>query len=147
MSAVVPGLGQIYNQKYWKTPVLYAGFVGLFYYANYNNFIYKKYQNGYNIKIKIKNGEELVDPFPNRNENNLLAQKNIWRRYRDLMYICIGLVYVAQIIDANVDANLFDFDVNEDLSFKVEPVLIPINPDNYNTTSNTSFGIRCAIQF
>jgi hypothetical protein len=147
MSAVVPGLGQIYNQKYWKTPVIYAGFVGLFYYANYNNFVYKKYQDAYNIKIRIKNGEDLIDPYPAANESNLQSQKDIWRRYRDLMYICIGLVYVAQIIDADVDANLFDFDVDQDLSFRVEPVLIPIQPDNYNISSNTSFGIRCAIQF
>jgi len=147
MSALLPGLGQIYNQKYWKTPIIYAGFTGILYYANYNNYVYNKYKDEYDIKIRIKNGEDLEDPYPGANENNLLSQKETWRRYRDLMYISLGILYVAQIIDANVDANLFDFDMNEDLSFHVEPVLIQLPANNSNWSSNTSFGVRCAIQF
>ncbi|MFA6402335.1 MAG: DUF5683 domain-containing protein [Salinivirgaceae bacterium] len=147
MSALLPGLGQIYNQKYWKTPIIYAGFTGLLYYANYNNFVYNKYKDAYDIKIRINEGEDLEDPYPGAGENNMLRQKETWRRYRDLMYISIGLLYVAQIIDANVDANLFDFDMSEDLSFHVEPVLIPSPLYNNNWSSNASFGVRCAIQF
>ncbi len=146
MSAVLPGLGQVYNEKYWKVPIIYAGFTGLLYYANYNNYVYNKYKDAYDIKIRIKNGEDLEDPYKGANEKNLERQKDLWRRYRDLMYISIGLVYVAQIIDANVDANLFEFDVSEDLTFNVEPVIMPIQSYN-NSITSTSFGVRCAIQF
>ncbi|HBX83782.1 MAG: hypothetical protein A2W97_11575 [Bacteroidetes bacterium GWE2_40_63] len=148
MSALVPGLGQIYNEKYWKVPVIYAGFTGLFYYAGYNNFVYTKYKNAYDIKYRIKNGETgLVDLEPKATLENLKQAKQIWRRYRDLMYISIGILYVAQIIDADVDAHLFDFDMSEDLTLHVEPMIEPIQTTAFSNTQGTSFGVRCAIKF
>lgn len=148
MSALVPGLGQVYNQKYWKVPIIYAGFTGLLYYANYNNFIYKKYKNSYDIKLRIANGETgLVDNYENLSSDNLEQVMQNWRRYRDLMYISIGLLYVAQILDANVDAHLFDFDMSEDLTLHVEPLLEPIGPLAQTNNKVSAFGFRCAIKF
>jgi hypothetical protein len=148
LSALVPGLGQIYNQKYWKVPIIYAGFGGLLYYANYNNYVYQKYKDAYNIKIRIKDGETgLVDPFPRYQEANIQRQKEVWRRYRDLMYISIGILYVIQILDADVDAHLFDFDMSEDLSLHVEPAIAPVMPVVPGATPTTSLGVNFAIRF
>lgn len=147
-SAVLPGLGQIYNQKYWKVPIIYAGFGGLIYYANYTNFVYNKYKDGYNIQLRIDNGELGLEPaFPNQSADNLKKNKDQWRRWRDLNIIGIGIFYVAQILDADVDAHLFDYDMSEDLSMRFEPVLIPNEMYNYNTGSSNTLGLRCSIRF
>lgn len=148
LSALAPGLGQIYNQKYWKVPIIYAGFGGLLYFANYNNYVYQKYKDGYSIKIRIKDGETgLTDPFPSYQEANILRQKEVWRRYRDLMYISIGVLYVIQILDADVDAHLFDFDMSEDLSLRVEPSVAPLMPVIPGSTPGASVGLNLAIRF
>jgi len=147
-SAVLPGLGQIYNKKYWKVPIIYAGFGGLIYYINYNNFIYDKYKDAYNIKLRIENGElglEDMDLYPNSSANQLRSQKDIWRRYRDLSIIGIGILYALQIIDADVDANLFYYDMSEDLSIHVAPYII--NNNFQYSNDNTSLGLRCSIKF
>ncbi|MDA3890050.1 MAG: DUF5683 domain-containing protein [Salinivirgaceae bacterium] len=147
-SAILPGLGQIYNGKYWKVPIIYAGIGGLIYYTNYTNYVYKKYKDGYNVKLRIKNGEVGVeDNYERYGEENLKRLKDQWRRWRDLNIVGLGLIYVAQILDADVDAHLFDYDVSEDLTLRIEPVLIPNQVYNYKTESATTLGLRCAIQF
>ncbi len=145
-SAVVPGLGQIYNKKYWKVPVLYAGFGGLIYFVGYNNFAYTKYKRAYEVKLRIESGENLKDEYSYLTKQSVLDLKDDWRRYRDLCVIGIGLLYVAQIIDANVDAHLFDYDVSEDLSLSIQPVIM--EPFAYtNTRSSIPLGMRCSIRF
>lgn len=148
LSAVLPGLGQVYNEKYWKVPIIYGAFTGLTYYASYNNFVYNKYREGYNIKVKIDLGElsKSEDIFSYTTKENLLRYKDLWRRYRDLCFIGMGLVYVAQIIDANVDAHLFDYDINEDLSIKLQPTVIPLMQPTQKYYS-TQVGLSCSISF
>lgn len=150
MSVLVPGLGQIYNEKFWKVPVIYAGFTGLIYYSSYNNFVYNKYKDAYNIKLKIDQGNtELVDEYEIYSAENLKRLKDNWRRYRDLTYISIGLLYVAQILDANVDAHLFDYDISEDLSMQIVPSAMPTQDIAWqgNGFNNASLGLRCSIRF
>ena len=149
-SAILPGLGQIYNKKYWKVPIIYAGFGGLFYYLNYNSYVYDKYKNAYNIKLRIEGGElglDEEDLFPDASAATLRDQKDNWRRNRDLSIIGIGLLYVIQIIDADVDANLFDYDISEDLSMRLDPILIENRAFNPNTSSSSTIGLRCSIKF
>ncbi len=148
-SAIVPGMGQAYNKKYWKIPIIYAGFGGLIYYVNYNNYVYNKYKDAYNIRLRIDAGDStLEDPFPDFQTDNILGQKEEWRRYRDLCIIGIGLLYIIQIIDADVDAHLFDYDISEDLSMRVEPILIDSRTVIYNSNSNNAtIGLRCSIKF
>ena len=145
LSALVPGLGQIYNEKYWKVPVIYAGFTGLLYYANYNNFVYKKYKSAY--EAMIDDDDSTTSPYSAASSSSLLKARDNWRRYRDLCFIGIGVLYIAQIIDANVDAYLFDFDMSKDLTFRVEPMMMP--PRNFVTgdPNNVPLGVRCTIQF
>ncbi len=147
LSSLIPGLGQIYNKKYWKLPLIYGGFTALAYYAGYNNFVYKEYKKGYKVKLLIANGDStLTDKFKYASAENLLTQRDNWRRNRDLCIIGMGLLYVAQIIDANVDAHLFDYDISEDLSMRVEPVYIDPRMFMYKN-SQASIGLRCTISF
>ena len=149
-SAILPGLGQIYNKKYWKVPIIYAGFGGLIYYVNYNNFVYAKYKDAYQIKLRIESGElglEEEDPFPNASSNQIKGQKDNWRRYRDLSIIGIGLLYVLQILDADVDAHLFDYDVSEDISMRFNPIIMENKVFSTNTSSSSTIGLRCSIKF
>ncbi|MHC1737224.1 MAG: DUF5683 domain-containing protein [Ignavibacteriaceae bacterium] len=97
-SAVIPGWGQLYNQSYWKIPIVW-GVIGWFTY-NWiqNNTDYENYRNLY-----------IADPS---NSNKRLRE--FYRDNRDLFAIYLGLTYVANLIDAYVDAHLFDFDVSED---------------------------------
>ncbi len=149
MSALVPGLGQIYNQKYWKVPILYAGFAGLIYYADYNNFAYNKYKDIYEIKVKVDLGElpESEDKYAAYSKEYVLSRKDYWRRSRDLCFISMGLLYVAQIIDASVDAHLFDYDITDDLSLRVEPVVLPPNQTFSSNKLNSPLGVRCSVSF
>lgn len=149
-SAVLPGLGQIYNQKYWKVPIIYAGFGGLIYYTGYNNYVYKRYKNAYEIKLQIDSGDTtLVDPLPGPTTAATLLTREEWRRYRDLTIIGIGILYVAQIIDANVDAHLFDYDISEDLSLRLDPYIDPMSTiyTYSGQTNGSTYGLRCTIRF
>jgi len=148
-SAILPGLGQIYNQKYWKIPIIYAGFGGLIYYTNYNNYVYNKYKDLYEVRLRIDSGEELeMDPiYANYTAASLKRAKDTWRRYRDLSIIGIGLFYVAQIIDADVDAHFFDYDMSEDLSMRWEPILLDNQIYSLQSGASTTLGLRFSIRF
>ena len=124
MSAILPGLGQVYNKKYWKIPVIYAGFVGLGYFIGINHFEYVKYRDAY---IKRVDGDSTtIDPLPDTQRlstADLLAENDYYRKKRDMLIIGAVGLYVLNIIDATVDAHLFTFDVSDDLSFNIRPVI------------------------
>jgi hypothetical protein len=136
LSLALPGAGQVYNKKYWKLPIVYGG-IGL--------SIYYLDRNLKDIRYYKKNLIALQDDDPNTvNEtgfngtllNTIIDQRKNWR---DLSYIAIGVVYGLQILDANVDAHLFYFDVDRDLSLSVLPY---IDFANRNTT-----GIQLSLNF
>ncbi len=117
LSTVCPGLGQIYNKKYWKLPIIYVGFGALAYSINYNQVKYKKYLN--DLKDSYNNTYTgLYQP------DQLNTLQHYYHRYRDLSVIGAAALYLLNIVDANVDAHLFTFDVSEDLSFHLRPALI-----------------------
>lgn len=121
-SAVVPGLGQAYNKKYWKMPILYAGFGTLFYFISTNNTEYNKYRTA--LIIRNDNDSNTVDQFSNFSDNDLTVRKDFYRRNRDLSYILTGVLYTLNIIDAYVDSQLMDFDISDNLSMHTSPTLI-----------------------
>lgn len=130
-SAILPGAGQVYNRKIWKVPIVYGG-IGSFSYLAYRNhqgfMVFKK------ALVKRQNGEK--DQFSgNLNDEALKNEMDRYRRYRDLNLIGATLVYVLQIIDANVDASLSDFDVSDDLSFF-------ISPENNYKSGNLTLGLK-----
>ena len=123
MSACLPGLGQIYNHKWWKTPIIYAGFAGLVYGFSFNHKIYNEYRNA--LHYRYDDDPTTNDNFQNYSDDNLVTLKNYYQRYRDLTIIGMAALYTLQIVDATVDAHLKTFDVSDKLSLQVKPMLYP----------------------
>ncbi|WP_165020388.1 DUF5683 domain-containing protein [Dysgonomonas sp. ZJ279] len=149
-SAIFPGLGQIYNRKYWKLPLVYGGFVGLSYAISWNAGMYNDYAQAYQDLV-TGNGTSWKDfvSNPNLSESQIQAlipsfkrKKDYFRRNRDLAIICTVAFYGLVMLDAYVDAQLYDFDISPDLSMRVEPVM-------YQPTMFTkrTFGLQCSINF
>ncbi len=129
-SMVLPGLGQAYNKKYWKIPIIYAGFGVFYYFIKANDSEYQKYKEAYYHALINEDGTlPPINEYEAKYETDfLLSAKNYYRRNRDLSYILTGLWYVLNIVDATVDAHLFSWEVNDDLSLRVEPGLMaPVN--------------------
>lgn len=118
MSAVFPGLGQIYNRKYWKAPVIYAALGGLGYWGVTNQIKYKYYSD--NLRYENDDDESTANSTL-YSTSQLIDQKRYYRKYRDIAIMAGALVYLVNIIDANVDAHLKTFDVSDDLSLQVNP--------------------------
>lgn len=120
MSAILPGLGQIYNHKVWKVPVIYAGLGGFGYFFYTNNSLYNDYRNALILSQKNTNGTAIAE---NRvyTTDQLQSQKLYYKKYRDFAIIGMGIIYLINIVDANVDAHLNTFDVSDDLSLQISP--------------------------
>jgi hypothetical protein len=123
-STICPGLGQAYNKKYWKIPVLYAGFAGLGYLIYSNQKDYIRFRTAY--RIRLDGDPATIDEFvfSIRSDDKLLKATKTIHRWRDLSIFGTALLYVMNIVDASVDAHLFSFDVSDDLSLNVQPVFI-----------------------
>ena len=130
LSAVIPGLGQAYNKKYWKVPLIYAGAGALLYAINYNAAQYDTYKDAYSLRID--GDTSTVDQFdiqvandePKYTEESLLNLKDYYRRNRDISYIFIGVLYMLNIVDAAVDAHFYSYEISDDLSLKVRPAIM-----------------------
>jgi len=160
-AALFPGLGQVYNRKYWKLPIVYGGYAGLIYVLGWNNNNYKDFFQGYRIiaqygsaaglKTEERSFLDNLIKNPSVSLDNpatfkyiatqLKSGKDYYRRNRDLTIIGIAALHVLSIIDASVDANLFDFDISDDLSMRVEPMPINLGSQNY------VMGLNVAINF
>ena len=151
-SAILPGLGQAYNKKYWKIPIVYAGFGTIGYFIGWNN---KNYQTMKQAYIDLTDGNphegshldllppryDLDDPNDYANFKTALnKQQDYYRRNRDLLIITIVGFYGLNIIDASVDAHLFDFDIGEDLTFNWQPAM-------QNNNSHLVYGVNCSFNF
>jgi hypothetical protein len=125
-AAVVPGLGQIYNKKYWKLPLVYGGMFALGYainfyqdgYTTYKAKLYYNLENGYegDNDVNIPAG----DTYTTANYRKIVDQ---YKRERDFMIILMGGVYLLQMVDAHVDAHLKEFDLNPKLKLTVTPTV------------------------
>ena len=136
LSVIFPGLGQAYNKKYWKLPIIYVALGGLGYSIVANN---KQYYTYHNALLGRANGIGVNDPFPQYSNDNLVTLKRYYRRFRDLSILGAGLIYVLQIIDANVDGHLTNFDV-DNISFNISPYNSfgkDLSKRNYNGLSLT----------
>lgn len=126
MSACLPGLGQIYNGKWWKVPIVYAGLGGLGYLVYNNNYEYRSYLHAYEYKTgDLPEGATLNDhetDLANRYaESQLQTYKESYRRDFEFYTILTIAWYGLQIVDACVDGHLYDYDISDDLSFSIEP--------------------------
>jgi hypothetical protein len=130
-SAVIPGLGQAYNHKYWKIPIIYAGAGAIIYFVKFNNKNYKYWKNEYSYRTSTTY-DKIKDKYPNYSDQNFIDLENYYRHNLELTYILGGLLYVLNILDAAVDANLYDYNINDDLSFRLEPICYPSYDKNIN---------------
>ena len=138
LSCICPGAGQIYNKSYWKVPFIVGGFASMIYTIDWNNRGYQRFQTAHRLRSDYdkaldeynKNPEEGVKPEGSTDEfkGNYSAAflkdlKNQYRRNRDLCLIITAGIYILQIVDAHVDAHLKDYDVSDDLSMSIEPMV------------------------
>jgi hypothetical protein len=151
LAVAFPGAGQVYNRKFWKIPLVYAGFGALFYTAGFNSNHYVTYMKAYQdftdnipetksyLKV-IPADPSTYDPvlFPDTYEpssasyykDGLLRMVDYYKRYRDLSYIGVAAWYLISILDANVDASLHNFDISNNLDLGFAPVFMPL-PGGY----------------
>lgn len=143
LSATLPGLGQIYNRKYWKVPIIYAGFGALAYYVGLNNSEYQKFRAAY--LARIDGNPNTVDDFPMYSTDVLQRAMNGYRRNLEVTYLLGAALYLLNILDANVDAHLMDFDVGEKLSFGLLPA--SVYPVSFSHAIMPAAGITLRVNF
>lgn len=136
-SAILPGLGQAYNKKYWKIPLVYGAIGTSLYFYIDNNKKYHEARDEYKRRLE---GYERSDKFEKLDDSRLIAAQKFYQRNRDLSSLFVVGFYVLNIIDANVDAALIQFNVNERLSLRPEiyPSDVTFKP-NVGLTFNYNF--------
>lgn len=137
-SLILPGWGQAYNKRYWEIPIVYGalGITAAIYL--YNDKWYKRCRNAYDIKVNADTGRfTQIDPkLQPLSTNSLQVYRNAFRRDRDYSALWFVVFWGLNVLDATVFAHLKDFDVSEDLSLQVNPVI-----------TNNSKGVSLALSF
>lgn len=118
-AAVLPGLGQVYNKKYWKLPLVYGGFAAIGYGLNFYQDLYKDYKR--QLFYILEN--DAAESLEGYTEDQLRPAIEQARHERDFMIILMAGMYILQIIDAHVDAHLKEFDVNPNLQVRMRHML------------------------
>ena len=146
--ALIPGAGQAYNHKYWKMPIVYAGFGVTTYFAITNGNDYHLYRDAYDYKMGTKTNvsEEAIEESTKYTAENLLTLRDYYRSNMELSWIITAAWYIIQIIDANVDAHFFYYDINDDLTLRVEPQWNTINYDK-NFGFGNNIGVTLKLNF
>lgn len=158
-SALMPGAGQIYNRKYWKLPIIVGGFMGLAYGISFNSRYYTDYSNAYRdayssdpnansyinfLPYSYRNNKEWIEKNKEWIRSSLKSRKDYYRRNRDLCIVGMLAVYGLAIIDAYVDAQLYNFDISPDVSLKLSPAVL--EPSTESRTPSV-LGFQCALTF
>jgi len=149
MGAIIPGFGQILNRRYWKLPIVYAGFAGCAYAISLNTTRYEKYKLAYrdisdindqtNSYLDLLPSGYTIDNYPGGKsglEANLKAFYEQYRRNKDLSIILSIGYYAITLVEAYVDAQLFDFDISPELSMHLRPALMQ---NEYGKTNSAGF--------
>ena len=160
LGAVVPGMGQIYNRSYWKLPIVYGGMMGCVYAISWTSNQYEGYKQAYrDIYYDIQAGTVSDDPSKSYNailpegyniasmggaqayQSRLKDWQKSSMRQRDLSIVAAIAVYALSLVDAYVDAQLFDFDISSDLSLDLSPQLY------YDQMNHRTAEVKLAITF
>ena len=140
-SAILPGLGQAYNKRYWKIPIVYAAIGTGIYFTIDNNKKFNQYRDEY--KKRLVNGGAIDTSDPNYGRlstESVIRGQKFYQKNRDLSILITAGLYILNIVDANVDAHLLQFNVNDDLSLKPD-----LQPDPYTFKQNV--GLTLTYQF
>ena len=143
-STLVPGPGQIYNERCWKVPVIYGSLATMAYLVESNNRQYNRFRKDYNYKT---DDDPTTVPSLERTDTELKNYRDAYRRNRDLSVIVMLGVYALNIIDANVDAHFYNFDIGDNLALKVEPMANIAYGGASNSTITPIAGFNFAIRF
>lgn len=160
LGAIFPGAGQMYNKSYWKLPIVYGAFMGCGYAISWTNNRYTNYKTAYlDLYNDIQAGTVTEDAsksyiavLPNGYtlsrvggastwQTTLNNRQSLYRRYRDYSILAAVVVYALSLVDAYVDAQLFDYDISPDLTLNVEPQIY------YDLQHQQSAELKLAIQF
>ncbi len=152
LSALFPGLGQIYNRRYWKLPIVVGGFMGLAYATNWNNNQYQDYVQGYrDLTDSDPNTKSYLDFFPPTVDESQLdtqwltrtfkSRRDYFRRNRDLCIICVVGFYLLCMVDAYIDASMAHFDISPNLSIDWNPTMMR------QPNGKPAFGVNWALNF
>lgn len=142
MSTLVPGLGQAYNKKYWKIPLVYAAIGTPLFLAIDQSNRFEEFKDAYLFR---------VDDDPNTvdlkydgvySDENLLSLIDFHRRNRDLFYVLTGVAYILNIVDAAVDAHLYHFDISDDLSASIQPNVQFVDPRSFSPVPSLTFSLK-----
>jgi hypothetical protein len=128
-SAILPGLGQVYNKQYWKLPFVYGAMATSMYYFSINNESYKRYRNAYKIREAGYQDEFTLDDGTTLiSREGLISAQNTLKQNRETSLLLFIGFYVLQIVDASVSAHLLQFNVNDKISF--DPKIFNESNDN-----------------
>ncbi|VAW18203.1 FIG00649665: hypothetical protein [hydrothermal vent metagenome] len=153
-SAVLPGLGQIYNKRYWKVPIVYIVLGTGVYAYTFNNTQYNRWRDAFKRRKAGFTDDEfwdfrtpddgMIPATPDFDIDDLENQQERFQRDRDLALLVTIIMYALNVVDANVDAHLKQFNIDDDLSFdfEVQPYL-DVNP----ITNNPNYGLALTLKF
>ena len=143
LALMFPGAGQIYNEQYWKLPIVYGGFAAMAYIINFNGRGYTRYKRAYD---DVTQG--IPDEFDgNYTEEQLRNTKNSFRRARDMAIFYMAGFYLLTVVDAYVSASFKQYDISDDLSLRVAPLIDYNQMGNTTTGASGSFGMSMSITF
>ncbi len=150
-SAVLPGLGQIYNRRYWKVPIVWAA-IGTGTYAYlYNDDLYDRFRTAFKRRragftddefYDLNKNDNVIPTTPDLSDEALQDAQERYQRDRDLALLITIALYALNIIDANVDAHLKQYNVDENLSMEVKPYL-----DTNPIDGNPNYGLAMNLRF
>lgn len=149
-STVLPGLGQIYNKKYWKAPIVWAALGGSIYSYALNNDNYQRFRTAFKRRQAGFTDDEFYDlagdntpgQAPDFDIGDLENQQERFQEDRDLWLVACIAIYALNIIDANVTAHLKQFNIDDNLSLDFQPYL-DVNP----ITNNPNYGMALTVKF
>lgn len=149
-STVLPGAGQLYNRRYWKAPIVWGALGGSIYAYSWNNNNYKRFRTAFKRRqagfiddeFYDLNGDNVEGQEPDLDVDDLENQQERFQEDRDLWLVVSIALYALNIVDANVDAHLKQFNIDDNLSFDFQPYM------DLNQTSNTPiYGMALTIKF
>lgn len=147
--SLAPGAGQIYNKKYWKLPIVYAGFGVTGYFAFSNRSEYKLYNEAYVCSTTL--GDECTNELALKYDSSQLKTiRDYYRRNMELSFILMGVWYILQMLDATVDAHLYYWNVDDNLSVRLTPVIqSPVIPNDFNFPNKVPAhnGLKISVNF
>lgn len=125
-SAIFPGMGQIYNKKYWKAPIVWGALALPVYYYQINNSDYKRYRNAYRLRKNGLPDEFIVNGVEIVSTQTLETAQEQLRENRDMSLLTGVILYILQIVEASVNAHLIQFNTDDNLTIKPQLIMDPI---------------------